>query len=163
MQYIMKPSKKHSRKYRAKKGGSASLNPGEISATNTIANAPSFQGIPIRYFYDMNDYNTDPNNPAVITNARLSGGKSRKFKKSKKTAKSRKNGRRQRGGFNVFSNTPFLGSASYNTPASFGAVPFAFISKDFIAGNVTSLHPQNPSTIQHPSEFKYNAHNPPLV
>jgi hypothetical protein len=154
------------RKPRAKKGGS-SLNSSEITAANNVQNTPSFQGLPIRYFYDMNDYNSDPNNPAVITNARLSGGKSRRVKKSKKSKKtsrkSKKNGRRQRGGFNVFSNTPLLGTASYNVPASFGSVPFAFISKDFIAGDITPLHPQNPSTIQQPAEAKYNAYNPPLA
>jgi hypothetical protein len=154
--------KRNNRKHHAKKGGS-SLNYTEINATNNVANTPSFQGIPLRYFYDMNDYNTDPNNPSAITNARFSGGKSRRTKKSKKTAKSRKNGRRQRGGFNIFSYTPFLGTASYNIPASFGSTPFAFIAKDFVAGNITPSNPQNPSTIQQPSEFKYNGHHPPLA
>jgi len=155
--------KRNNKKPRAKRGGS-SLIPAEINAPNNVQNTPSFQGIPIRYFYDMNDYNTDPNNPAVITNARLSGGKSRRFKKSKKTSrKSKKNGRRQRGGFNPFSNTPLLGTASYNVPASFGSFPFAFITKDFVAGDITPLNPQNPSTIQQPSESKYNAYNPPLA
>lgn len=155
-------TKKGKRKHLAKKGGS-SLTHSEINAPNNVQNTPSFQGIPLRYFYDINDYNTDPNNPTVITNARLSGGKSRRTKKSKKTAKSRKNGRRQRGGYNIFSNYPFLGTSSYNIPASFGNLPFAFIAKDFIAGNITPLNPQNPSTTQQPSEFKYNYHNPPLA
>lgn len=151
------------RKPRAKKGGS-SLNYSQLNAANNVQNTPSFQGLPIRYFYDMNDYNSDPNNPSVITNARLSGGKSRRVKKSKKTSrKSKKNGRRQRGGFDPFRNTPLLGTSSYNVPASFGTLPFAFISKDFIAGHITPLNPQNPSTIQQPAESKYNAHHPPLV
>lgn len=151
--------KRNNKKPRAKKGGS-SLNHSAINATNTVANSPSFQGIPLRYFYDINDYNADPNNPAAVTNARFSGGKSRK---SKKSAKSRKNIRRQRGGFNVFSNTPFLGSASYNIPASFGSVPFSFITKDFVAGDITPLNPQNPSTMQQPTESIYNAYHPPLA
>jgi len=159
-------SDKKTRKTRAKRGGS-SLNYTQVNASNAVANTPSFQGIPIRYFYDMNDYNSDPNNPAVITSARLSGGRSlrvKKSKKSKKTSrKTRKHSRRQRGGFNVFSNTPLLGTASYNVPASFGSVPFAFITKDFVAGDITPLNPENPSTIQQPAEAKYNAYNPPLA
>jgi len=155
-------TKKGNRKHRVKKGGS-SLTHSEINAPNNVQNTPSFQGIPLRYFYDINDYNTDPNNPTVITNARLSGGKSRRTKKSKKTAKSRKNGRRQRGGYNIFSNYPFLGTSSFNIPASFGSVPAAFIAKDFIAGNITPLNPQNPSTAQQPSETIYNAYHPPLA
>jgi len=156
----MKSYKKY-RKHRAKKGGS-SLNYTEINAANTVANSPSFQGVPIRYYYDMNDYNTDPNNPTVVTNARLSGGKSRS-RRGKTHKKSRKNVRRQRGGgYNPFSNL-FLGTASFNIPASFGNIPFAFIGRDFIAGDITSQNPQNPSTVQQPSEFKYNYHNPPLA
>ena len=155
-------TKKGKRKHLAKKGGS-SLNYTEINAANTVANSPSFQGVPIRYYYDMNDYNTDPNNPAVVTNARLSGGKSRN-RRRKTNKKSRKNVRRQRGGgFNIFSNYPFLGTTSYNIPASFGNLPFAFIGRDFIGGDITSQNPQNPSTTQQPSEFKYNYHNPPLA
>ena len=115
----------------------------------------------------MNDYNSDPNNPSIVTNARLSGGRSLKLKKSKKSAKSsrksRKNGRRHRGGFNVFSNTPLLGTSSYNIPAAIGSIPFAFIAKDIIAGDITPLNPENPSTIQQPVETKYNYNNPPLA
>jgi hypothetical protein len=155
-------TKKYKRKHGAKKGGS-SLTPSEINATNNVQNTPSFQGVPLRYFYDLNDYNTDPNNPAVITNARLSGGKSRRNKRSKTARKSSKRSRRQRGGFNIFSNTPFLGNASFNIPASFGSVPAAFITQDFVGGNITSSNPQNPSTIEQPSESKYNAYNPPLA
>jgi hypothetical protein len=158
-------SDKKTRKTRAKRGGS-SLNYTQVNASNSVANTPSFQGIPIRYFYDMNDYNSDPNNPSVVTNARLSGGRSRR--QSKKSAKSMRKTRkhrqrRQRGGFNVFSNTPFLGTASYNIPASFGSIPFSYLGSDIIAGSTTPQYPQNPSTIQQPAEAKYNTYHPPLA
>jgi hypothetical protein len=113
---------------------------------------PSFQGLPIRYYYDINDYNSDPIRAAV--NARLSGGRKRK---------SSKNTPRQRGGFIGFSNYPFLGTTSFNLPASFGSVPFAYIGENIQSGNITSQFPQNPSTIQQPGEMKYNYNNPPLA
>ena len=154
--------KRNNRKPRAKRGGS-SLNYTQVNASNVVANTPSFQGIPIRYFYDMNDYNSDPNNPSVVTNARLSGGRPRR--QSKKSAKSMRKTRkrRQRGGFNVFSNTPFLGTASYNIPASFGSIPFSYLGTDIVARATTPQYPENPSTIQHPVETKYNYNNPPLA
>jgi hypothetical protein len=111
---------------------------------------PSFQGLPIRYYYDLNDYKSDPN--AMIINGRLSGGK-RKFNKKP----------RQRGGFNGFSNYPFLGTGSFNIPASFGSVPFAYIGQNIQSGSITPQYPQNPSTIQQPAEMKYNYNNPPLA
>lgn len=158
--------KRNNRKSRAKRGGS-SLNYSAVNTNVAVSNSPSFQSLPIRYYYDMNDYNTDPNNPSIVTNARLSGGKSRRFKQSKKSAKlnrrSRKNVYRQRGGFNVFSNSPFLGTASYNIPASFGSVPFSYLGTDIISGSITPQNPQNPSTIQQPSEAKYNYNHPPLA
>jgi hypothetical protein len=151
-----KPRTKKNRKPRTKKGGHA-----ELSAhSSRVENSPSFQGVPIRYYYGVNDYNADPNNPAMIVNSRLTGGKSRRTKKSSR--KSRKY-RKQRGGFNVFSDTPFLGTGSFNIPASFGSLPSAFISSDVISGGVTSQYPQNPSTTEHPADVKYNYNNPPLV
>ena len=143
---------KKNRKLRSKKGGYAELN-----APSIVENSPSFQGVPIRYYYNVNDYNADPNNPGIIVDSRLNGGKSRRNKKSSKKS------RKQRGGYNIFSNTPFLGTSSFNIPASFGSLPFAFISKDIISGAVTSQYPQNPSTIEQPAEAKYNYNNPPLV
>ena len=158
--------KRNNRKHPAKRGGS-SLNHSELNVSANVANTPSFQGIPLRYFYDVNDYNSDPNNPSVVVNARLSGGKSRRLKKSRKSTKSgkksRKNLRKQRGGINIFSNTPFFGTASYNIPAAFGSIPIAFVAKDIIAGDITPQNPENPSTIQQPIETKYNYNNPPLA
>lgn len=114
---------------------------------------PSFQGIPMRYYYDMNDYKSDPNNPSNMMNSRLSGGK-----------KSRKNNKiRQRGGFIGFSNYPLLGTTSFNLPASFGNTPFAFIGESIQTGSITPQNPQNPSTIEQPGDTKYNYNNPPLA
>jgi hypothetical protein len=147
---------KNNSKLRTKKGGYAELS----VYSSTVENSPSFQGLPIRYYYDLNDYNADPNNSKMITDSRLTGGKSRRNKKySRKSRKYRK----QRGGFNIFSNTPFLGTSSFNIPASFGSLPSAFITKDIISGDTTSQYPQNPSTIQQPAEAKYNYNNMPLV
>ena len=114
-------------------------------------NQPSFQGLPLRYYYDLNDYKADPNNASV--NSRLSGGKKHKYNKTP----------RQRGGFIGFSNSPFLGNASFNIPASFGNIPFAYISQNVQAGSITPQNPQNPSTTDHPAEAKYNYNNPPLA
>lgn len=151
-----KPRTKRNRKLRTKKGGHA-----ELSAySSSVENSPSFQGVPIRYYYGLNDYNDDPNNPGMMVNSRLNGGKSRRNRKSSRKSKQ---SRKQRGGFNVFSNTPFLGNSSFNVPASFGSLPFAFISKDIISGDITPQYPENPSTIQQPAEAKYNFNNPPLV
>ena len=156
--------KRNNRKSRVKRGGS-SLNYSAVNTNTAVSNSPSFQGLPIRYYYDMNDYNTDPNNPSIVSNARLSGGKSRRLKQSKKSAKSSRKSRkhRQRGGFNVFSNSPFLGTASYNVLASFGSVPSAYLGTDIISGSTTPQYPQNPSTTQQPVETKYNYNNPPLA
>jgi hypothetical protein len=144
------------RKLRTKKGGYA-----ELSAySSRVENSSSFQGVPIRYYYGVNDYNADPNNPGMMINSRLTGGKSRRNKKSSRKFKQ---SRKQRGGFNVFSNTPFLGTSSFNIPASFGSLPSAFITKDIISGDITAQYPQNPSTIQQPAEAKYNYNHVPLV
>jgi hypothetical protein len=134
-----KSRKSKSRKIRRQKGG------------NNFP--PSFQGIPMRYYYDMNDYKSDPNNPSNMMNSRLSGGK-----------KSRKNNKiRQRGGFIGFGNYPVLGNTSFNVPASFGNTPFAFIGQNIQAGSITSHNPQNPSTIDQPIDNKYNYNHPPLA
>jgi hypothetical protein len=156
--------KRNNRKSRGKKGGS-SLNYSELHTDNTVSNSPSFQGLPIRYYYDMNDYNSDPNNPSIIANTRLSGGRSRKRSKkyAKLSRKYKKHRGSQRGGFNIFRDSPFLTTASYNIPAAFGNIPFAYLSNDIISGSTTPQYPENPSTTEHPSETKYNYINPPLA
>jgi|LauGreSBDMM110SN_4_FD.fasta_scaffold93251_2 hypothetical protein len=114
---------------------------------------PNFHGAYARYYYGMNDFRNSTMNPSSIVNSRLYTGK-----------KSRKNRRmRQRGGFLGFSSYPFLGNSSMNIPASFGSVPFAFNGTNVLSGNVTAQYPQNPNTVEHPTDEKYNYNNPPLA
>lgn len=137
----MKSSKRHTKKYKKS-------NKSKTRKQQRGGNSPSFQGLPLRYYYDMNDFYTDPIRNVV--NSRLSGGKRGKT-------------HRQRGGFIGFSSSPFFGNASFNIPASFGSTPFAHISQNIQSGSISSRFPQNPSTIEQPTEMKYNYNNPPLV
>lgn len=128
-----------------KKGGCGSCG---TSVKGGGVSDPSFQGLPQRYYYEVNDLNSDPNNPSAIVNPRLTGG--------------RKNRRRKQKGGSAIPVPPdyLLGTASYNLPAAMATSSGAPLSYSFLSGDMNG---QNPSTTVQPVEAKYNLHNQPMA
>ena len=130
---------------RSKKGGCGSCG---TSVKGGGVSDPSFQGLPQRYYYAVNDLNADPNNPSAIVNPRLMGG--------------RKNRRRKQKGGSAIPVPPdyLLGTASYNLPAAMATSAGAPLSYSFLSGDMNG---QNPSTTVQSIETKYNLHNQPMA
>jgi hypothetical protein len=137
--------RRRSTRTRRQRGGCASCG---SSLSGGGVSDPSFQGLPQRYYYEVNDLNADPNNPSAIVNPRLTGG--------------RKNRRRkQKGGSSIPVPTDYLlGTASYNLPAAMATSAGAPLSYSFLSGDMNG---QNPSTTVQPVEAKYNENNQPMA
>ena len=133
---------------RSKKGGCGSCGASTVGMFGGSGDEPSFQGLPQRYYYAVNDLNADPNNPSAIVNPRLMGG--------------RKNRRRKQKGGSAVPVPPdyLLGNASYNLPAAMATSVGAPLSYSFLSGDMNG---QNPSTTVQPVETKYNLHNQPMA
>jgi hypothetical protein len=123
-------------------------------------NPPSFQGLPLRYFYPTNNHANDPNNPSAVSSVRTmpnlkAGGKKRNSSKKQKKIQ-------KKGGMLGFSylNAAHGSDINYNPLNTIGNLPSSSIASNIISGNMTS---QNPSVLYQPVNDKYNQHNLPLA
>ena len=116
----------------------------KISGGN--ANSLNFQQSPGQYYYDVNNYANDPNDPSVVMSTRnapnMLGGKRRR--------KSRK----MRGG----KMDLLLGNGQYNNPVtSFGNIDGALMGKNLFSGQSI----QDGSVTNQPAYLTYNSNSLP--
>jgi hypothetical protein len=145
---------KNNRKTRNKKnkmrGGDCGCNKSIFKGGNI--NPPSFETLPQRYYYELNNYNNDPTASNVLLNARnlpnvQSGGKKRKLTR-------RRVNKKMKGG------DALLGNSSLNNSfTAFGT------TGGVISGNNILLGVETPdsSVISQPAFQTYSKINPPLA
>jgi hypothetical protein len=119
--------------------------------------APSFNGLPLRYYYSKNSLNDDPNAPKMQIASRqlpqIKGGKNR-------TKKSKKRGGAL--GFSYF-NGQMGTTNAFNPLNTIGDIATSKIGSNYISGDVNSNVLPNPSVFSQPVESKYNIYNMPLA
>jgi hypothetical protein len=119
---------------------------------------PSFNGLPLRYYYAENSFNNDPRNPSVQIASRqlpqIKGGKN-------STKKSKKRGGALLG-FSLF-NGQMATAASFNPLNTIGDIATSQIGSNYISGSLGPSILPNPSVFSQPVETKYNLHNKPLA
>jgi hypothetical protein len=143
-----KNTKRNNRKTVRKIKGGCGCNTPLITGGN---HPPSFDKLPIRYFYDMNTHDNDPNNPNVMESSRNLPNPSFGGKKSKKRKQ-----KRIKGG----NNDVFLGNTPVNNAfTSFGSIDGAFSGKNLLLG----IPNESSSVTEQPAYQFFNKANPPLA
>jgi hypothetical protein len=120
-------------------------------------NPPSFQGLPIRYYYGQNTHINDPLDPvnqvASRQLANIIGGKNKTMKA-------------KRGGSSLM--IPSL-AGQYSSPSAFnpvnsvGDIETSLIPSNILSGKVDPISLPNPSVFNQPATLKYNMYNLPIA
>jgi hypothetical protein len=121
-------------------------------------NPPSFQGLPLRYYYPTSDYSSDPNDPSAVSSVRIMPNLKAGSKKRNRSQKKHKQIQKKGGmlGFSYLHGNDI----NYNPLNTIGNLPSSAIASNIISGNMSS---QNPSVLYQPVNDKYNQHNLPLA